>query len=233
MSIADGRRIAIRFTQSLIGNVLGLDPPLGYKKSKISMNGASVSALNVYSTSYPASNAVDGSTSTYWRGTTAINWLRIKLREPKVVTRLRLYLGSYYVKTFTLSGSNDGNTWTQIGGTYTAASTTTSQWYSFDIENPDAYLYYRIDTLTTYSSTVYIYEVELYETVPTGNETKFTVSFDQYNYVPEGSLSRVTRPVVGLENFCTLDSELDLSEGLHENTEYSGGRICLTMKEAE
>lgn len=230
MSIADGQRIAIRFTQPLVGNVLGLDPPLGYKKSKIDMAGAVASALNAYSTSYPASNAINGSTSTYWYGTTATNWLQIRLREARVVTRLRVYLGSYYVKTFTFSGSNDGETWTQLGGEYTAASSSTAQWYAFDIDNADAYLYYRIDTLTTYGSRVYIYELELYETVAVGNETKFTVLFDEYNYVPGGSISRTTRPVTGIEHYISADADVNLEHGVYEGLTFDKG-LCL--KEVE
>ena len=234
MTIADGQRIAIRFTQPLVGNVLGLDPPVGYKKSKIDMTGVVASALNAYSTSYSASYAVDGSTSTYWRGTTAVNWFRIQLPEAKVVTQLRLYLGSYYIKSFTFSGSNDGETWTPIGGEYTAASSTTAQWYTFDIENDNAYLYYQIDTLTAYnSSRIYIYELELYEDVPVGNETKFSVSFDEYEYTPGGSLSRVARPVTGIEYFFTLNENIDLSAGSFENTVHLDSGICLTTKEAE
>lgn len=232
MTIADGQRIAIRFTQPLVGNVLGLDPPVGYKKSKIDMTGTVASALNVSSTSYPASNVIDGSTSTYWRGTTAINWLQIRLQEAKVVTRLRLYLGSYYIKTFTFSGSNDGETWTQLGGEYTAASSTTAQWYTFDIDNTDPYLYYQIDTLTAYSSSrIYIYELELYEDVPVGNETKFSVSFDEYDFVPNGSLSRVTRNVAKLERYISVDTKIDLSRGTYSGIEHSAGVLTLAVQE--
>lgn len=231
MAISDGRIIVVGFTQPLVGNVLGLDPPIGYKKSKIDMSGAVVSALNVYSTSYPASNAIDGSTSTYWRGTTSINWLQIQLPTARIVTQIRLYLGSYYVKTFTFSGSNDGIEWTQIGGEYTAASSTTSQWYTVDVENDTEYLYYRIDTLTTYSSTVYIYELELYEDAPVGNETKFTVSFDEYDYVPGGSLSRVTRPVTGIHHYISVDTKLDLSSGSYRGITYSSGSLSLAIDE--
>lgn len=232
MAIADGQRIAIRFTQPLVGNVLGLDPPVGYGKSKIDMSGASASALNEYSTSYSASYAIDGSTSTYWRGTTDVNWFQIQLQEAKVVTQLRLFLGSYYIKTFTLSGSNDGATWTQLGGEYTAASSTTAQWYTFEIENTDAYLYYRIDTLTTYTnSRVYIYELELYENIPIGNETKFTVSFDEYDMVPEGSLFRTTRHVTGMGCYCSSDTEIDFSSGSYNGIACERGIISLAIDE--
>lgn len=200
MAIADGEKIGVKFTQRLVGNVTGLNPPLGYKKAVIDLSDAIITTLNQYSTSYTGAKTVDGSTSTYWRGTTAVNWLQIQLAEAKAVTQLKLYLSSYYIKTFTFSASNDGETWVQLGGTYTAASSTTAQWYTFAIENSDAYLYYRVDTLTAYStSRIYIYELDLYEDAPVGNETKFTVSFDQYNFVPGGSLSKVTRAITKIE----------------------------------
>lgn len=230
MAIADGRRVAIRFTQPLVGNVTGLNPPLGYKKSKISLSGAIATALNQYSASYPASYAINGNTENYWRGTTAVNWFRVQLPVPKVVTQLKLYLGSNYIKTFTFSGSNDGETWTQLGGEYTAASTTTAQWYTFEINNADAYLYYRIDTLTTYSSTVYLYEMELYEDAPVGNETKFVVSFDAYNYVPGGNLSRVTRSATEVATYVSVDHALGLENASLVNLQYRSG-LRLAMEE--
>lgn len=234
MAIADGQKIAIRFTQPLVGNVLGLDPPIGYATKKIDLSGAAVSVYSTYSLSYPPSNAIDGNTTTYWWANGWSNWFQIQLKSERVVTKLRLYLGSYYIKTFTFSGSNDGNEWIQIGGEYTAANTTSAKWYEFDIDNSNSYLYYRIETLATYTTSYfYLYELELYETVPSGNETKFTVSFDEYDMVPGGSVSKVTRPVVGIEHFFTLNDDVDLSNGSFENTEYSGSGICLSKKEAE
>ena len=194
MPIADGEKIAIKFTQPLVGNVMGTNPPQGYKKSRIGLSDVVVTTLNQYNTSYTGAKAVDGSTSTYWRGTTAVNWIQLQLPVAKTVTQVRMFLGSYYLKTFTLSGSNDGSTWVQLGGEYTAANSSTAQWYTFAIENSESYLYYRIDTLTAYnSSRIYLYEIELYEDAPIGNEIKFVASFDEYDHVPDGTLSRVTR----------------------------------------
>lgn len=230
MTIADGQKIAIRFTQPLVGNVLGLTPPLGYKSVLVNLKKASITTLNQYSDSYAGTNVADGDSATYWRSTTAVTWLRIQFAEAKVITKLRLYLGSYYIKTFTFSGSNDGETWTQIGGEYTAASSSTAQWYTIDIGNADAYLYYRIDTLTTYSSRVYVYELEVFETVAAGNEMKFSVSFDEYDYVPGGSLSRVTRPVTGIEHYISANVDVDLENGVYEGLIFDRG-LCLKEDE--
>lgn len=228
MSIADGRRIAIKFTQPLIGNVTGLNPPAGYKKSQLNLSQARVTTLNQYSTSYTGAKAIDGSTSTYWRGTTAVNWIQLQLPEPKAVTRLRMYLGSYYIKTFTLSGSNDGSTWVQLGGEYTAASSTPAKWYTFDIENGVEYLYYRVDTLTTYSSTIYLYELQLYEDAPIGNEAKFTVSFDEYNFVPGGSTSRKTRVATAIEIVDSRTIALLFDSGCTNSIQRAAGDITVS-----
>jgi hypothetical protein len=143
-------------------------------------------------------------------------------------------LGSYYIKTFTFSGSNDGETWTQLGGTYTAASSTAAQWYTIDIDNTDSYLYYQIDTLTTYSSSVYVYEFELYEDVPTGNETKFTVSFDEPDMHPEGTIRRVIRPATGIEHYVSVNTKIDLLSGNYNGIAYSSGILSLAInKEVE
>lgn len=228
MSIADGRKIAIKFTQPLIGNVTGLNPPAGYKKAVIDLSSAVVTTLNQYSTSYTGAKAVDGDTSTYWRGTTAVNWIKLQLPVAKVVTQIKMYLSSYYIKTFTFSGSNDGVTWVQLGGEYTAASSTTAQWYTFIIENADAYLYYRVDTLTAYNtSRIYLYELDLYEDAPVGNETKFTVSFDEYSYVPGGTVSRKTREVTSLELVDSRTLILNFNAGCTNSIQRAVGDITV------
>lgn len=230
MDIGDGRQIKIKFTQPLIGDVSGLKTPVAYKQSKIDLSGAKYSSLNNNGSSVEAKFAFDGNISTAWQGKTAVNWIKTEFPEPKKVTGLRLYLGSYYIKTFTISGSNDDESWTQIGGTFTAASSTTSKWYEFTFENTENYLYYKLDTLTTYSSYVNIYELEWMETVPAGNETKFSVSFDEYNYIPGGTLSRKTRKVESFEENKTLSTKVDLSSGNFSNTQFTGSFVSLGFK---
>ena len=228
MSIADGRRIAIKFTQPLIGNVTGLNPPAGYKKSQLDLSQAKVTTLNQYSTSYTGAKAIDGSTSTYWRGTTAVNWIQFQLPDPKAVTQLRMYLGSYYIKTFTVSGSNDGSTWTQLGGEHAAASSTTAQWYTFTIENTENYLHYRVDILTAYSSRIYLYEIQLYEDAPVGNEAKFTVSFDEYDFVPAGTTHRETRVASAIEVVDTQTIVLIFDSGCTRSIQRASGDITVS-----
>lgn len=233
MSKGEGRKIAIKFTEPLVGDVSGLTPtPVGgYAYSEIEESLATVTTLNQYSSNYSGAKIVDGSTSTYWRGTTAINWIKFQFAEAFALTKLRLYMASYYIKTFTISGSNDGSTWTQIGGTLTGASSSTAQWYEYTISNEIEYLYYKIDTLTTYGSTVYLYEVEMYETVGVGNEKFFTVSAQEYDYVPDGEISTVTYKVLSVSKDSEDDTILYLETDRFENAfgnvtvAYGGGNL--------
>ena len=194
----EGTEVALRFSQPLVGDITGYDTPVEYVQRSIDLSEATITALNYYSSSNSPAKVSDGSTSTYWRGTTAVNWLKFQLPESKVITSIRMYLGSYYIQTFTMSGSNDGETWTQLGGEYTAASSSAAQWYDISIDNNESYLYYRIDTLTAYSSRIYLYEVELCETVPIGNETRITVTGQTYEYVPDGELESASRTVTAV-----------------------------------
>ena len=195
---SEGTEVALRFSQSLVGDITGYETPVGYVQKSIDLSSATITALNSYSATNSPIKVSDGDISTYWRGTTAVNWIQFQLVEAKIVTSIRMYMGSYYIKTFTVSGSNDGETWTQLGGEYTAASSTTSQWYDIPIENDKSYQYYRIDTLTTYGSRIYLYEVELCETTPIGNETKIVVTGQTYGYVPDGELESASRTVISV-----------------------------------
>lgn len=231
MSIGDGTKIKIKFTQAVIGNVSGLNPPASYIQTKIDLSNATFSALNQYSSSYPASYAFNGNVSDYWRGTTSANWIKVKLSKPAALTSFRLYMGSNYIGSFTISGSNDDSAWTQIGETFTGASSSTSQWYSYAVENDVKYLYYRLDTLSTYSSTVYLYEWELYETQAVGNEAKFLISFDRYDYVPGGSIVGATRTVKSVEANNSFFKKLNLDEFEFTNCDVIKGKISLARRE--
>lgn len=195
---AEGTEVALRFSQSLVGDITGYETPVAYVQKSIDLSSATITALNSYSSTNSQTKVADGNTSTYWRGTTAVNWIQLKLVETKIVTSIRMYMGDYYIKTFTMSGSNDGETWTQLGGEYTAASSSTAKWYDISIENAESYLYYRIDTLTTYSSRINLYELELCETVPIGNETRISVTGQTYEYVPDGELESTSYTVVAV-----------------------------------
>lgn len=227
MAKGDGEKIAIRFTEPLIGDVSGITPvPLGYKHEKVPPDA--VTALNQYSTSYPPEKAVDGSIDTYWRGTTTDDWFTAYFDEPIVLSRLRVYFKTDPIRSFTLFGSDDGETFTQIGGTYNVSSSSTGAgWYEYDIENSTAYHYYKIATYSYYVDVLYLYEIEYYHLVPTGNETKFTVSFPEYTFVPGGTLKTVQREVTSVGTYTALNLDVDISDAVTEKLTVVGDKLKL------
>lgn len=227
MAIGDGEKIAISFTEPLIGDVSGITPvPLGYKHEKVKPDA--VTALNQYSTSYPPEKAVDGSIDTYWRGTTTDDWFTAYFAEPIVLSRLRVYFKTDPIRRFTLYGSDDGETFTQIGGTYEVSSSSTGAgWYEYDIANSTAYHYYKIATYSYYVDVLYLYEIEYYHFVPTGNETKFTVSFPEYTFVPGGSLKTVQREVISVGAYTALNLDVDIADAVTEKLTVVGEKLKL------
>jgi hypothetical protein len=206
----DGARLGIKFTQPLVGDVSGLTPtPVGGTDySKVNIKMAVITTSSQYSDSYSGKNTVDDNTSTYWHGTAAISWIMYKFIKPFALKKLRIYMASYYVKTFTISGSNNGVEYAQIGDVLTGASSSTGQWYEYVLDNEIEYSYYRINTLTAYSSRVYLYEVEMYKYGPIGNEKYFTVTGNEYNFVPNGSLSQKEYQVESVSSHPTESNSL-------------------------
>ena len=227
MAIGNGEKIAIRFTEPLIGDVSGITPvPLGYKHGMVKPDA--VTALNQYSTSYAPEKAVDGSIDTYWRGTTTDDWFTAYFAEAIVLSRLRLYFKTDPIRRFTLYGSDDGDAFTQIGGTYEVSSSSTGAgWYEYDIENSTAYSYYKIATYSYYVNELYLYEIEYYHLVPTGNETKFTVSFPEYTFVPGGSLKTVQREVTSVGTYTALNLDVDIGDAATEKLSIVGDKLKL------
>lgn len=227
---AEGTDVALRFSRPLVGDITGCGTPVGYVQKSIDLSEATITSLNSYSSTYSPTKVADGNISTYWRGTTAVNWIKFQLIEPKTIISVRMYMGNYYIQTFTVSGSNDGETWTQLGGEYTAASSTTAQWYDISIDNSDLYLYYRIDTLTAYSSRIYLYEVELCEAAPVGNETKIAVTGQTYEYVPNGELEGASCTVIAVSEDPDDDAiiHLKFAEGNTKSLKNMVGNVAIT-----
>ena len=190
---ADGKYIAITFDETLTGDPTGENPvPIGGWEA--STNEATISAVSTsgnYSTSYPASNLVDGSTSTYWRcpsGGTVGSYIIMQFAEAIALGGFSYYQStSYYPTGFKLYGSQDGTNWTVI---WTATNlSTTEGWKKMSFSNGVGYLYYKIEiTSGASTSTLYIYELKAYLAKKIGNEQAFSVSGQVYNWVPNGEL---------------------------------------------
>ncbi|MEV0610360.1 ThuA domain-containing protein [Polymorphospora rubra] len=96
-----------------------------------------------------AQHAFDGSTGTKWLTRTTTGWLTGKLAEPTVISRYALTSANDSPgrdpRNWTLRGSNDGQTWTDLdsrsGETFPSRFLTRQ----FSFTNTTAYQYYRLD----------------------------------------------------------------------------------------
>ncbi|MDZ7360048.1 MAG: discoidin domain-containing protein [candidate division KSB1 bacterium] len=123
--------------------------------------GKSVTASSTYS-GKPAENAVDGSTSTYWRSgsvsSNPIAWLRVDLGAVLPVGRAIVkWKESYYAKSYELQVSNDDVNWTKVYSTSAGNSGT----HQFTFSATTA-RYVRFYMMANVKSSYQIYELEVY-----------------------------------------------------------------------
>ena len=92
------------------------------------MNGANLSqgkpatVSSIENSSYPASNAVDGNSSTRWSSQFSDpQWLQVDLGTPQTFTKVVLSWEAAYGKDYQIQTSNDATNWTTVytrtGGT--------------------------------------------------------------------------------------------------------------------
>ena len=116
--------------------------------------------------------AFDGnySESSCWHSASEINgaWLQIKLPSAEKVRCIHLTNRNrndsvHPIKDFILQGSNDGSIWDDLG-TFTNTETEKNVTSTFDVNNSNKYLYYRVYVLSNHGSTaVVINELQLYK----------------------------------------------------------------------
>lgn len=202
MNKADGARIAIKFDKPLMGDVSGRNPPVGGVVDRLvaPAMGVVYAASSSYTGSLP-SEAFDGDISTYWQTRTALpQWIQVDLGYAIAATRFRYYSGaSYRIADYKLEGSADENIWFPLWNGTNEAST---GWRDISFENSVAYRYYRwtVTSLRT-AGRIYVYEFELYATVPIGNEQAFLVTGQEYNYTPQGTLIPRTYAIDSVEPY--------------------------------
>jgi hypothetical protein len=107
------------------------------------------SLLSYIGTGYLASNVIDGNLGTYWASSfdDFPHWIKFQLLTEEII--IKIVITSYgdgdgrCGKNFTIQGSNNDSTWTDI---YTdiLPSGTTTETYTYTFENSTHYLYYRI-----------------------------------------------------------------------------------------
>jgi len=147
----------------------------------LTVPGGTVTVDSTYSGSYPGSNAIDNTLSTVWlsANTAFPHWIKYDFGAgvSKKIGRVTLRPDSGYLRDFIVQGSNNDSTWVNL---HYGSHSNNSQTESFNFLNENAYRYYRIYILNSYTTAnnyVYLGELELMEG-GTGEQTyNITTSF--------------------------------------------------------
>lgn len=217
---ADGASIEIVFTEAI-------NPITTAGSAYRTLDDAVVTTLNQYSTSYPSTMLNDGiaNTSSFWWGTTAINWIKFEFIEEVVAHGFKYFNvnTSYYPKTFKISGSNDNSNWAQLSDILTGVST--SGWQEFSFTNLSAYKFYKLDILTANSSRIYLSEIQL--NLDFGNEKAFTITVPEYDFVPNGQIQQNIKPLLSVKNKAGYSVTPVLSSGVLTDLMVTEGVLTL------
>lgn len=207
MSKGLGQKLAIVFTEKLVGDVSGKNPPSVRGKNYFRPTGAAT-ASSQYS-GYSPSRAFDGDTSSYWyTRTTGTQWIQVQFSEKTYASGFRWNVGSYPPNGFNVYGSEDGANWNLLT---TDSSPNSSGWYAFNLP-VSAWLYYRWEITSRHSSYLRIQDIELREAA--GNEAAFTVTGQEYKYI-NGPTIEKTYQVVSVEAHLDYTDDKHLLLTLH------------------
>ena len=149
----------------------------------LNMSGT-VSSSAYYSVYGPA-NAVDGNleTTLYFRNT--VGWAKMSYAQPIAMEKFRIYRGAANrPRAFTIDGSENDVDWVTVASGECPNST---GWTEVTFE-PATYQYWRVNITTKWSSHVYVYEIQFYESTPTYDSTGWAVSGYEYDKIPNGEL---------------------------------------------
>ena len=233
---ADGKYIVVQFDKELVGDVSGLTPtPVGgWEASDEEAPIVSVTSSGDYSSSYPAKNALDGSTSSYWRSPNPVagSYLVLDFEEAAVIGAFDIYQStSYYPKAIKVSGSNDGSAYTEIGTIQNDG--TEAGWKRFEFKNSAAYRYYKIE-FTDYasSSRVYIYEIKALLAKPVGNEQAFDITGKVCTYAPDGELVDESFEVASVSRHETVENAILLEINDYDRFESVIGELTVSYTRA-
>lgn len=109
------------------GSAVTLNVNLSMQSTAVNLaRTGTASASSTYSSSYAASKAIDGSTSSYWRSSSSgTQWLRVDLGSTKSVSKVVVnWSGSYYARSYRIETSSDGYSWTSRYSTSSGTSGT-------------------------------------------------------------------------------------------------------------
>jgi len=117
----------------------------------------SATASSLESSSYPASYAVDGNTSTRWSSSFSDpQWLQVDLGATKTISKVVLRWETAYGKSYQIQVSNDATSWTSVYSTTTGLGGTES----LNITGSGRYIrMYGTQRGTSYGYSLYEFEV--------------------------------------------------------------------------
>ena len=207
MSKSEGKKIAIKFSDKVMGNLTIL-PKLPFTVGNFINLFGYYSASSTYS-SYSPSNAFDGSTSSMWyTRTSGEQWIQVSTVRPIRLGGFRWYIGSSHrPKDFKVQGSNDGVNWVDI---YNSTNEDTTGWKEYYWDYGEAYLYHRWTITSRYSSYIYIYGIEAF----VHDQKAIMVIGQQRDYVG-GELKEIDYAIKSIEHHPTEENTLLIS--LHDN----------------
>lgn len=174
MAKADGQKILIKFAQPFSDDIKELlTTPLQYKPGNFQY--PDIDKISVASRDDLKAALIDDDFLTWWEPTVFSNgWIKIDYGEPKVIYGLRYYFNAsnYYPYNFTISGSNDDVSYTDI---LTGVGTSTIGWHSYTFTSVVTYRYYKLNIIDGGGGYFRVYELQLDECIPVYNEAAFSV----------------------------------------------------------
>lgn len=182
MSKGQGQKIAIKFSEALLGDVTGLTPiPVGYKAGNVDLaQGKTVAVGNA--TYGAGASAVDGNNATYWGTYSTLPWwIVIDLTEVKKSAGFYILQSnaSYRAKAYNIQGSNDNASWSNID--YGELVNIAEQIIEYPVSD---YRYMKLNFTSYWSSSrAYIYTLKILEASAIGNEIAFKLTGQQYKYI--------------------------------------------------
>ena len=186
MSKGEGKLIAVKFTDKLLGDVsAALKYDIGDINYALEKN-----ATASYKSSY-AYKAVDANIYTSWSSNTNICWITIDLGQLREIIGLYIfgYDSNYRGKDCSVLGSIDNVSWTTI---YTGTLANVAE--QTILLTKCSCRYVKLAFTSGYNTAIAIYNLKIFNAVPTGNEKAFKVSGQQYDHV-NGILVNTDYPV--------------------------------------
>lgn len=222
MSKSEGRKIALKFTDTVVGDLALLRHlPLGATGTPIKVNGYP-SHSSIYDSRYPSVRAFDGNTNTEWyTRNSPPQWVRNRLLRPTYAAGFRWYVsGSHKPNDFYVEGTMDGVNWDLL---YEGNSPNVNGWHEFYFPQGDYYNEYRWTITRYHGSYVQIYEIELIE------KTDFAIDVTGFQRFLAFSESELTRyPIVGIEKHPVAENTILLT--FHEDFTFRNVDGPLTVK---